>query len=157
MLYLSCHSRRDEGKSIGSLSLCNINLHHGHRLLSRRLLLFICMRISTSRLDFIFQLQCAVRNNLEQYCIKFTVEITRMDAGKTVVHWFRKGLRLHDNPSLIAAIDALKVKDSLRPIFILDPEIIKWLRVGPNRWRFLQQSLENLDSNLRRINSRQVK
>lgn len=73
---------------------------------------------------------------------------------KTVIHWFRKGLRLHDNPNLQAAIDHLDGEHCLRPIFLLDPEIIQWLKVGPNRWRFLQESLDNLDRNLRKINSR---
>lgn len=74
----------------------------------------------------------------------------------TLVHWFRKGLRLHDNPNLQATVEKLSDggKHFLRPIFILDTEIVKWLKVGPNRWRFLQQSLDNLDKNLRRINSR---
>lgn len=44
----------------------------------------------------------------------------------------------------------------LRPIFILDPEIPNWLKIGPNRWRFLQESLLQLDANLRKINSRSV-
>lgn len=79
-----------------------------------------------------------------------------MATRQTVVHWFRKGLRVHDNPNLSAAIEQLGKTDYLRPIFILDPEILKWLRVGPNRWRFLQQSLEDLDANLRKINSRRV-
>ena len=39
--------------------------------------------------------------------------------GPAVVLWFRKGLRLHDNPALKAALD-LKPKH-LYPIFILDP------------------------------------
>ena len=74
---------------------------------------------------------------------------------RTLIHWFRKGLRLHDNPNLQAAIDQLKgTQNCLRPIFILDPEIIKWMKVGPNRWRFLQESLQNLDDNLKKINSR---
>lgn len=75
---------------------------------------------------------------------------------KTVIHWFRKGLRIHDNPSLEAAIQLVHSTPHavLRPIFILDPGILKWLRVGPNRWRFLQQSLVQLDENLKEINSR---
>lgn len=76
---------------------------------------------------------------------------------KTIIHWFRKGLRVHDNPSLKIAVDhVLAAPESrcLRPIFILDPDILKWLKVGPNRWRFLQQSLIDLDRNLRTINSR---
>lgn len=73
----------------------------------------------------------------------------------TVIHWFRKGLRVHDNPSLNEAVELVRQNNAvLRPIFILDPGIIDWLRVGANRWRFLQQSLEQLDANLRKINSR---
>jgi cryptochrome len=78
-----------------------------------------------------------------------------MSGKKTVIHWFRKGLRLHDNPALLEAINkAISVKGSLRAIFMLDPDIVTWLRVGPNRWRFLQQTLADLDQNLRKINSR---
>ncbi|KXJ68201.1 hypothetical protein RP20_CCG005110 [Aedes albopictus] len=75
----------------------------------------------------------------------------------TVIHWFRKGLRVHDNPALVAAIRRCydsPQQHALRPIFILDPGIVQWLRVGPNRWRFLQQSLADLDKNLRKIKSR---
>lgn len=73
----------------------------------------------------------------------------------TVVHWFRKGLRTHDNPALTQAIKSAKENQHfLRPIFILDPLIVKWLRVGPNRWRFLQQSLINLNERLTEINSK---
>jgi len=42
----------------------------------------------------------------------------------------------------------------LRPIFILDPNIPKLMAVGPNRWRFLLQSLADLDSKLKTIGSR---
>lgn len=80
-----------------------------------------------------------------------------MASKNTIIHWFRKGLRIHDNPSLTEAIDLVNKhpgKNTLRPIFILDPGIVKWLKVGPNRWRFLLQSLEQLDQNLRSINSR---
>uniref|UniRef100_A0A1B6DMQ6 Photolyase/cryptochrome alpha/beta domain-containing protein n=1 Tax=Clastoptera arizonana TaxID=38151 RepID=A0A1B6DMQ6_9HEMI len=73
----------------------------------------------------------------------------------TTIHWFRKGLRIHDNPALLAALE--KNEQSyyqLRPIFILDPKFRKWQRVGSNRWRFLQQSLNDLDKNLRLIGSR---
>lgn len=80
-----------------------------------------------------------------------------MATKSTIIHWFRKGLRCHDNPSLQSAIDLVNKnpgKKTLRPIFILDPGIVKWLKVGPNRWRFLLQSLEQLDQNLRSINSR---
>lgn len=78
-----------------------------------------------------------------------------MSGKSTVIHWFRKGLRIHDNPALVDAIEvASKSKHYLRPIFILDPLIVTWLKVGPNRWRFLQDSLTDLDNNLKKIGSR---
>ncbi|XP_034230704.1 cryptochrome-2 isoform X1 [Thrips palmi] len=69
----------------------------------------------------------------------------------TAIHWFRKGLRLHDNPALIAAI---KAEVELRPIFIFDPWYEENVRCGANRWRFLHQSLSDLDKNLRQLGTR---
>ena len=79
-----------------------------------------------------------------------------MDTRKTVIHWYRKGLRIHDNPALIAAIEAVqKTKNHvLRPIYILDPEWTQFWRMGANKWRFLQQSLVQLDENLKTLNTR---
>ncbi|XP_019374878.1 PREDICTED: cryptochrome-2 [Gavialis gangeticus] len=67
------------------------------------------------------------------------------------VHWFRRGLRLHDNPALQAA---LRDAASVRCIYILDPWFAASSAVGINRWRFLLQSLEDLDNSLRKLNSR---
>jgi cryptochrome len=54
------------------------------------------------------------------------------------VYWFRKALRLHDNPSLLTACEhALKNGSSLLPIFILDPWFIKSGNVCDNRLLFL--------------------
>ena len=56
-------------------------------------------------------------------------------SGKSAVHWFRKGLRLHDNPALQASLrpgtDGNHL--TLRPLFILDPWFVKQARVGQNR------------------------
>ncbi len=67
------------------------------------------------------------------------------------IHWFRKGLRLHDNPSLLAACQNAS---QVHPVFILDPWFVKHGRVGVNRWRFLVQSLQNLDESLKKLNLR---
>ncbi|XP_068151284.1 cryptochrome-2 [Drosophila tropicalis] len=75
----------------------------------------------------------------------------------TLIHWFRKGLRVHDNPALMqifTTAQAAPKKFYVRPIFILDPGILDWMQVGANRWRFLQQTLEDLDKQLRQLNSR---
>ncbi|XP_019345657.1 cryptochrome-1 isoform X2 [Alligator mississippiensis] len=67
------------------------------------------------------------------------------------IHWFRKGLRLHDNPALLAA---MKDCSELYPIFILDPWFPKNMQVSVNRWRFLVESLKDLDESLKKLNSR---
>lgn len=79
-----------------------------------------------------------------------------MDKQKTVIHWFRKGLRIHDNPALIAAIEAVQANKNhvLRPIYILEPDWTDSWRMNANKWRFLQQSLVQLDENLRTLNTR---
>ncbi|XP_050419661.1 cryptochrome-1-like isoform X2 [Adelges cooleyi] len=71
--------------------------------------------------------------------------------SKHTVHWFRKGLRLHDNPSLR---DGLIGAKTFRCIFILDPWFAGASNVGINKWRFLLQCLEDLDNSLKELNSR---
>nr|CAI5838380.1 unnamed protein product [Callosobruchus analis] len=70
---------------------------------------------------------------------------------KHTVHWFRKGLRLHDNPSLK---EGLKGAKTFRCVFVLDPWFAGSSNVGINKWRFLLQCLEDLDRSLRKLNSR---
>lgn len=69
----------------------------------------------------------------------------------SAIHWFRKGLRLHDNPALVHAI---KNAEELYPVFILDPWFAKPEFVGVNRYNFLLEALSDLDSELRKLNSR---
>uniref|UniRef100_A0A6J0V250 Cryptochrome-1-like n=1 Tax=Pogona vitticeps TaxID=103695 RepID=A0A6J0V250_9SAUR len=67
------------------------------------------------------------------------------------IHWFRKALRLHDNPALLEALgDCAEVY----PVFILDPWFPKNMRVSINRWQFLVDSLRDLDESLKKLNSR---
>nr|AWY10934.1 non-photoreceptive cryptochrome [Tritonia tetraquetra] len=70
---------------------------------------------------------------------------------KHVLFWFRKGLRLHDNPALFNAIEGAL---TYRCVYILDPWFAGASQVGINKWRFLLESLEDLDSSLRKLNSR---
>lgn len=53
-------------------------------------------------------------------------------AGKHIVHWFRKGLRLHDNPALR---EGLKDANTFRCVFIIDPWFASSSNVGINKWR----------------------
>ncbi|KAM6044794.1 cryptochrome-2-like isoform 2-T2 [Theristicus caerulescens] len=64
------------------------------------------------------------------------------------IHWFRKGLRLHDNPALLAAATDCR---RLHPLFILDPSSG---RAGANARRFLLDALRDLDGSLREMGSR---
>ncbi|CAH3024587.1 unnamed protein product [Porites evermanni] len=67
------------------------------------------------------------------------------------IHWFRKGLRLHDNQSLK---EACETSLTLRPIYFIDPDYVKHGNMGFNRWRFLIQSLNDLDNSLKTLGSR---
>lgn len=70
---------------------------------------------------------------------------------EVVVHWFRHGLRLHDNPSLI---DGLSECDRFYPVFIFDGEVAGTKTAGYNRFRFLLECLQDLDKNLKAAGTR---
>jgi len=71
---------------------------------------------------------------------------------KVAIHWFRKGLRLHDNPALVhASQDEI---DLLIPLYIINPETLSPSKVSYNPIAFLLECLENLDSNLKKKGSR---
>jgi len=82
------------------------------------------------------------------------------------VLWFRKGLRLHDNPALLAALEDATEEDgatprpgcALLPLFCLDPWFVDPAagRVGRVRLSFLLESLADLDASLRKRGSRLV-
>lgn len=67
------------------------------------------------------------------------------------IHWFRKGLRLHDNPALL---DACKNSTHVYPVFIIDPLFANIEKVGVNRYSFLLQALADLDESLRKLGSK---
>jgi cryptochrome len=76
-----------------------------------------------------------------------------MAGGGVVVWWLRKGLRLHDNPALLAALEGAT---AVHPLFVLDPAFLKPQKVGAARLRFLLESLADLDTALRLRNSRLI-
>jgi len=67
--------------------------------------------------------------------------------------WFRKGLRLHDNPALLEAING---SDTLYPVFCVDPTFYSPDAIGGNRIAFLLESLRDLDASLKSRNSRLI-
>jgi deoxyribodipyrimidine photo-lyase len=58
--------------------------------------------------------------------------------------WFRRDLRISDNPALLAAIESA---DEIVPVFILDPALIG--TSGSKRLAYLGQSLRALDDSLK--------
>jgi cryptochrome len=67
------------------------------------------------------------------------------------IHWFRKGLRVHDNPALV---EACRQSSIVYPVFVLDPHFANPEIVGANRYQFLLESLEDLNQNLIKIGLR---
>ena len=67
----------------------------------------------------------------------------------TSIVWFRKSLRLHDNPVLTEACEDSRI-EKIIPLFILDPNIVgkDYEKLGASRLRFLIESLQDLDSQL---------
>ena len=80
--------------------------------------------------------------------------------GKRSLMWFRKGLRIHDNPALASACEGAS---AVHPVFVLDPFFLApdptapspgSKTVGVNRIKFLLESLSDLDKNLQLRGSR---
>lgn len=64
--------------------------------------------------------------------------------------WFRRDLRLNDNPGLARAV---REYDEVIPCFIFDPELLKSPDIGARRVAFLLASLESLSKNLEHVGS----
>ena len=63
--------------------------------------------------------------------------------SKKAIFWFRRDLRVSDNPALLAAFDEA---DEVIPLFILDDEISN--RAGEHRRAYLADSLNSLNESL---------
>ncbi len=64
--------------------------------------------------------------------------------------WFRRDLRLNDNESVARATAKAAL---VLPCFIIDPWFYQQPEVGKARVRFLFESMENLEKNLRNCGS----
>ncbi|NDB49956.1 MAG: deoxyribodipyrimidine photo-lyase, partial [Actinobacteria bacterium] len=63
--------------------------------------------------------------------------------SKRAIFWFRRDLRLSDNPALLAAFDEA---DEVVPLFLMDDEIAE--RAGAHRRAYLAASLKALDASM---------
>ncbi|WP_315094569.1 deoxyribodipyrimidine photo-lyase [uncultured Cellulomonas sp.] len=63
------------------------------------------------------------------------------------IHWFRRDLRLTDNPALLASVaQADETGDDVVPLFVVDPAL--WRSAGAPRLAYLTHSLQALDESL---------
>ncbi|KAJ9692551.1 hypothetical protein PVL29_011548 [Vitis rotundifolia] len=99
-------------------------------------------------------------NRFLQFCHRPNSPNPSMASGSGSLMWFRKGLRIHDNPALQ---QAAKESTCVYPVFVIDPYFMEpdpnafspgSSRAGLNRIRFLLESLVDLDSSLRQLGSR---
>ena len=61
------------------------------------------------------------------------------------IHWFRRDLRLADNPALLAAVAQARADDDgVVPLFVVDPAL--WRSSGAPRLAYLAHSLRALDA-----------
>ncbi|GAW26019.1 putative cryptochrome [Rosellinia necatrix] len=67
-----------------------------------------------------------------------------------VIYWFRTDLRLHDSPSLKAALDL--EPEVLWPIFIWDPHYVYGVKASPNRWQFMLDCQQDLSDSIQKLN-----
>ena len=70
----------------------------------------------------------------------------RTPAVSSAIVWFRRDLRLHDNPALRAALDRA---DRVVPFFCLDDRLLHGRHASGSRTQFMLECLADLDSSLR--------
>ncbi len=75
------------------------------------------------------------------------------DPVDVAVVWFRRDLRLHDNPALTAALAS---SGRVAPLFVVDPRLSRGRFTSPNRWWYLMGSLRDLNEALEQRGSRLI-
>ncbi len=73
------------------------------------------------------------------------------------IHWYRNGLRFHDNPTLL---DACQQSKTMLPLYVIDPEApfaqTQGLRPACIRANFALESIQEVDKKLRNMNSQMI-
>jgi len=77
---------------------------------------------------------------------------TTLKKPTVAIHWFRKGLRLHDNPGIIHS--SREAVSKLYPLYIMDGECYQIKHCTALRANFLVECLQDLDGSLRKGGSR---
>ena len=95
---------------------------------------------------FIFAISIGLASSLSNN------KATMGKAGVNAMHWFRKGLRLSDNPALVACLE--QAPKNVYPVYVLDGNSYQLFRCTPLRANFLIECLQDLDKNLRTLGSR---
>ena len=86
-----------------------------------------------------------------------TEEESKSTTAVVAMHWFRKGLRLHDNPALLRALSLAADGDGggrIYPVYVVDPNCYQLMKCSANRARFLLECVRDLDGSLRERGSR---
>jgi cryptochrome len=89
-----------------------------------------------------------------------TKEESKSTTAVVSMHWFRKGLRLHDNPGLLHALSLAKDGSDgdgggrIYPVYVVDPNSYQLMKCSVNRARFLLECVRDLDGSLRERGSR---
>ena len=79
------------------------------------------------------------------------------DEKTVAMHWFRKGLRLHDNPGLLhslSLVNGTNQRGQIYPVYIVDPNCYQLLKCSVLRAKFLLECVQDLDNSLRECGSR---
>src|SRR3546814_8193549 len=71
-------------------------------------------------------------------------------SARTSIVLFTRDLRVHDNPTLCAAVDDA---ETVLPVFVLDDAVLHPDRLAPNRTTLLVDALRDLDASLRELGS----
>ncbi|KAG2379788.1 (6-4)DNA photolyase [Vigna angularis] len=116
------------------------------------------LRISIWKRKLVFKERREEEDSVQTFT--FAIVPSMMGSGSGSLVWFRKGIRIHDNPALEFAS---RSASHLYPVFVIDPHYMKpdpdafspgSSRAGLNRIKFLLESLVDLDLNLKNLGSR---